>query len=230
MHKRIPICIKPEWSTGESQNSFSSFILYWFPDSHLGCAFLISCWSLALASSDFFHLLQTLLPTSVEGGLYPEDSPENWNKSFSEMIQGSIFPTTPNYTLLYSEAMVIHSHSQLYTMETSKKPGGTIWDIWDNLPRKQKTPKNTTADKTVSSLLHIERDFQNLQTPTFSFQGKSQFEKFTLFCFHFVLLFSVGWLFFLFLYNIYNGRLWFLFFSDFFLWVPVQSMNSSWHL
>lgn len=50
----------------------------------------------------WFHLLWTLPLTSVERGLYPEDSPENWNKSFSEIIQGSILPTTPNYALLYS--------------------------------------------------------------------------------------------------------------------------------
>lgn len=48
----------------------------------------------------------------------------------------------------------------------------------------KKDPKPTTADKTVSSLLHIERNFQNLQTPTFSFQGKSQFSLFLFpFCF-----------------------------------------------
>lgn len=145
----------------------------------------------------------------MEGGLYPEDSPENRNKSFSEIIQGSILPATPNYTWLYSWAMVIHSHSQLQTMETSKKPGGTIWD---SLPRKQKTPKKTTADKTVSSLLHIERDFQNLQTPTFSFQGKSQFEKFTLFCFHFVLWFSVGCFFFFTIYTMEDFDFFFLIF------------------
>lgn len=173
----------------------------------------------------WFHLLWTLPPTSVEGGLYPEESPENWNKSFSEIIQ-SILPPTPNYTSLYSQAMVIHSHSWLHTMETSKKPGGTIWDIWDSLPRKpKKPPKTTTADKTVSSLLHVERDFQNLQTPTFSFQGKSQFEKFTLFCFHFVVF---CWLIFFF-FTIYTMEDFDFFFLIFFFW-PVQLMNSSWHL
>lgn len=75
----------------------------------------------------------------------------------------------------------------------------------------KKDPKPTTADKTVSSLLHIERDFQNLQTPTFSFQGKSQFKKFTLFLFPFCFVVScwLGFfcLFVFLLYNIYNGRL-----------------------
>lgn len=128
--------------------------------------------------------------------------------------------------------MVVHSHSQWQTMEASQKPGGTISDNWEKKTRKEnkEDPKPTTADKTVSSLLHIERDFQNLQTPTFSFQGKSQFKKFTLFCFHFALWFPVGCFFFFvfLLYNIYNGRLWFLF-SDFFCqflcnwWIKVDT-------
>lgn len=100
--------------------------------------------------------------------------------------------------------MVVHSHSQWQTMEASQKPGGTISDNWEKKTRKEnkEDPKPTTADKTVSSLLHIERDFQNLQTPTFSFQGKSQFKKFTLFCFHFALWFPVGCFFFLFFFFI----------------------------
>lgn len=225
---RISMCTEPEWTRGELQkNPSSSFFLlldYLISRQSTRKTFfnfmLKSCYSFR-----WFNLLWTLPPTSVEGGLYPEESPENWNKSFSEIIQGSILPPTPNHTSLYSQAMVIHSHSWLHTMETSKKPGGTIWDIWDSLPRKQtkKPPKTTTADKTVSSLLHIERDFQNLQTPTCSFQGKSQFEKFTLFCFHFVFY----WLIF-FLYNIYNGRLWFLFSDSFFFclcnwWIQVDT-------
>lgn len=91
-----------QWSRGESQkNSSLSCLLHWFPDNHLSRAFYVLCWSLAMVSK-WFYMLWTLPLNPVDGELYPEESPENWNKSFSEIMQGSILPTPPNYTWLHS--------------------------------------------------------------------------------------------------------------------------------
>lgn len=98
--------------------------------------------------------------------------PRKLNKNFSKIFKEA-------YSLLHLITIFFFFILKLWwstdvlknTVATSKKAGGRIWNMWDSLPRK--TNKQTTADKTVSSLLHIERDFQNLQTPTFSFQGKS---------------------------------------------------------
>lgn len=53
-------------------------------------------------ASKWFYMLWTLSPNPVDGELYTEESPENWNKGFSEIMQGSILPTPPNYTWLHS--------------------------------------------------------------------------------------------------------------------------------
>lgn len=53
----------------------------------------------------------------------PEKSPENWNKGFSEIMQGSILPTPPNYTSFLS-----YSGPQPFSMTNHGNIKETWWD------------------------------------------------------------------------------------------------------